>query len=204
VRDENIVIYAIGIGGYNLQQLQDIASSESHVHTLATFTELEKFISTLTSSTCYEPRPISLNQTIETDVEKDVFLYFSYKVNRSLNLELKIDDINGVSVVYASRTSPHPFKFDNDLAFEHSNQKNKLMVISPKQESAGSKRFEREIFVAITSKTDAAEFSLRGNECNPFVCTEGTNEINASSKSAVDAITATLMVASFIMLMILF
>ena len=82
VRDENIVIYAIGVAGYNLEQLKEIASSESHIYTLSNFTELEKFISTLTSSTCYEPRPASLNETIITNVTKDTYQYFSYKVNR--------------------------------------------------------------------------------------------------------------------------
>ena len=52
VRDENIVVYAIGIANYNLDQLENIASSESHVYTLSTFSDLEKFISTITSSTC--------------------------------------------------------------------------------------------------------------------------------------------------------
>ena len=33
VRDENIVVYAIGVGGYDLEQLEDIATSKSHVYT---------------------------------------------------------------------------------------------------------------------------------------------------------------------------
>ena len=210
VRDENIVIYAIGIGGYNLRQLQEIASSESHVHTLASFTELDKFISTLTSSTCYEPRPTSLNETIKTDVEKDSYLYFSYKVNSALNLELEIVDINGTTSVYVSRTNPHPYKFDNDLAFERSSQKTKLMVISPTppDENARSKRYsdpEVDIFVSITSKTDDALFTLEGNECDPMNCTEGTNEIYSPSKSpAVDVVAVKFMVAGFMMFMFLF
>ena len=61
VRDENIVIYATGIDGYEIAQLQEIAFSESHIYTLSTFSELDKFISMLTSSSCYEPGPVSLN-----------------------------------------------------------------------------------------------------------------------------------------------
>ena len=210
VRDENVVIYGIGIGSYNLKQLQEIASSESHVHTLVTFTELDKFISTLTSSTCYEPRPTSLNEAIKTDVEKDRYLYFSFKVNSTLNLELEIVDINGITSVYVSRANPHPYKFDNDLAFERSSQKTKLMVISPipPEEITRSKRSgdpEREIFVSIVSKTDAALFTLEGNECDPMNCAEGTNEIYLPSKSpTVDVAAVKFMVAGFMMFMFLF
>ena len=73
VRDENIVVYAIGVANYNLDQLENIASSESHVYTLSAFSDLKKFISTITSSTCYEPRPVSLNETIETNVAGDAY-----------------------------------------------------------------------------------------------------------------------------------
>ena len=89
VRDKNIVIYAIGIAGYNLPQLIEIASSKSHVYTLDTFTDLETFISTLTSSTCYEPSQTSLNMKIKTTVAKDSYQYFSYKVGVSSNLEIQ-------------------------------------------------------------------------------------------------------------------
>jgi uncharacterized protein YegL len=100
VRDENIVVYAIGVGGYNLEQLEDIASSKSHVYTLSTFTDLEIFISTLTASTCYEPRLASLNETIITDVKKDTYQYFSYKVKPSSNLEINVVDLSGSTIVY--------------------------------------------------------------------------------------------------------
>ena len=52
LKDKNVVVYAIGIGKYiDHEQLEEIASSKSHVYMLSTFTELEKFISTITSST---------------------------------------------------------------------------------------------------------------------------------------------------------
>ena len=81
VRENNIVIYAIGIGGYNLNQLNEIASSKSHVYTLSGFDELQKFITTITSSTCYEASPVSLGNAVNTSVSSDVYQYFSYNVD---------------------------------------------------------------------------------------------------------------------------
>ena len=130
VRDENIVVYAIGVANYDLQQLENIASSESHVYTLSAFSDLEKFISTITSSTCYEPRPVSLNETIETNVAGDAYQDFTYKVNPSSNLEINVVDLSGSTLVYASRTNPHPYKYDRDIAFDLAEQKNKIIVIA--------------------------------------------------------------------------
>ena len=214
VRDENIVIYAIGVAGYNLEQLKEIASSESHVYTLSTFTELEKFISTITSSTCYEPRPASLNETIITNVAKDTYQYFSYKVKKSANLEINILDLSGSTIVYASRTNPHPYKYDNDIAFDLSTQRNKAIVISaqapvPDQRMKRSTDDEltREIYVSVTSDTDSASFMIEGNECNPLNCTEGTNEIPTTQPprraSARIVIATKLTVLSFAILMMI-
>jgi GH24 family phage-related lysozyme (muramidase) len=185
VRDENIVIYTIGIGGYNLEQLKEIASSESHVYTLSTFTELEIFISTLTSSTCYEPRPASLNETIITDVEKDTYQYFSYKVKESSNLEISVVDLSGSTLVYVSRTNPHPSKFDNDFSFDLSQQKTKILIIPArpipdtrrKRSTDDDDERTRQIYVSVTSDTESAQFKIEANECNPLNCTEGTNEM---------------------------
>ncbi|CAB4015952.1 protocadherin Fat 4-like [Paramuricea clavata] len=185
VRDENIVIYAIGIGEYNLEQLKEIASSESHVYTLSTFTELEKFISMLTASSCYEPRPVSLNETIITNVAKDTYQYFSYKVKESSNLEISVADLSGSTFVYVSRTNPHPSKYDNDISFNLSQQKKKIIVIPArpipdtrrKRSTDVDDERTRQIYVSVTSDTESAQFKIEANECNPLNCTEGTNEI---------------------------
>ena len=182
VRDKNIVIYAIGVAGYNLVQLKEIASSESHVYTLSSFTELGKFISTITSSTCYEPRPVSLNETIITNVTKNSYQYFSYKVKKSSNLEISVTDLSGSTLVYVSRTNPHPNKYDNDIAFNLSTQKEKVIVISANTGFTMKRRsiddeLTREIYVSVTSDTNATEFKIEGKECDPLNCTEGTNEM---------------------------
>ena len=97
VRDENIVIYGIGIANYNLDQFKKIPFSESHVYTLSIFYDLEKFISTITSSTCYEPRPVSLNETIITNVVKDEYQYFTYNVKPSSNLVIRVNDLRHIT-----------------------------------------------------------------------------------------------------------
>ena len=127
MRDENIVVYGIGVANYNIQQLQNISSSKSHVYTLSAFSDLEKFISTITSSTCYEPRPASLSKTIITNVAKDDYQYFIYNVKPSSNLVIRVNDLRGNTVVYASRTNPHPYKYDHDVAFELLSQKKKKL-----------------------------------------------------------------------------
>ncbi len=206
VRDENIVIYAIGIGSYDDEQLKEIASSQSHVYTLSSFTELEKFISTITSSTCYEPRPASLNETIITNVAKNTYQYFSYKVKKSSNLKINVLDLAGSTTVYASRTNPHPYKYDNDIAFDLSTQRNKIIVISANTGTKGKRSTDDEltgeIYVSVTSDTDSASFEIEGNECNPLNCTEGTNEMPKSSARM--AIATKLTVVSVAMLMMLF
>jgi uncharacterized protein YegL len=184
VRDQNIVVYAIGVGGYDLAQLEDIASSESHVYTLSTFTDLEIFISTLTASTCYEPRSAPLNGTIITNVAEDAYQYFSYKVKPSSNLEINVVDLSGSTIVYVSRTNPHPYKYDYDIVYDLSTQTNKIIVISPiipvrntKVKRSADDELTRQIYVSVTSDTNSASFKIEGNECNPLNCTEGTNEM---------------------------
>ncbi|CAB4009313.1 collagen alpha-6(VI) chain-like [Paramuricea clavata] len=234
VRDENIVVYAIGIGGYNRTQLKEIATSESHVYTLSTFTQLAKFISTLTASTCYEPRSASLNETIITNVAKDTYQYFSYKVKESSNLEINVVDLSGSTLVYVSRTNPHPYKYDYDIVYDLSTQTDKIIVITPiihvantkpKVKRSADDELTRQIYVSVTSDTESASFKIEGNECNPLNCTEGTNEMpttqppttqlptttaNATpaatktTSSARVVIATKFVVVSFAMLMILF
>ena len=196
VRDENIVIYAIGIASYNLDQLKNIASSESHIYILSTFSDLEKFISTITSSTCYEPRPVSLNETIITNVAKDAYQYFTYKVKPSSNLVINVTDLHGNTVVYASRTNPHPNKYDHDVAFELSGQKNKEIVISaealvPNTRKKRSSDDLKQIYVSVTSDSDSASFVIEANECDPSNCTEGTNEIPTTTQPPTTQATST-------------
>ncbi|XP_028400204.1 vitrin-like [Dendronephthya gigantea] len=186
LRSKNIVIYAIGIANYNRPQLMEIANSKSHVYTLTGFSDLETFIATMTSGACYEPRSSSLNETIKTKVQKDIYLYFSYQVTISLNLEINVKDLTGGTLVYASRTNPHPYKYDADISFEFSSQIHKIIVISPRLTDLRGKRLtgveeKRSIYVSVASDTDSALFTIEGNECNPLNCTEGTNEVATSS-----------------------
>ena len=93
VKDKNIVVYAIGVGNYDSNQLNDIASSKSHIYTLSAFSELDRFISTITSSTCYEPRPAPLDDTIITNVAKNSYRYFKYEFDASSNLMINVIDV---------------------------------------------------------------------------------------------------------------
>ena len=186
VRDENIVIYAIGIGNYNKAQLEAVASSDSHVYTLSQFSELETFIATLTAATCNEPQPVSLNNTIQATATKDQYQYFLYSVDEDLNLELDVQDFIGETLVFASRSNPHPYKYDNDIIFETSSQKKKVLIISPKTPVVKTKRSTEnqgmlQIYVSVLANTETASFTIKGTTCNPLNCTEGTNEVKSKS-----------------------
>ena len=184
IRDENIVIYAIGIDNYVLANLREIASSKSHLYEVSTSTELDKFGSTLTSSMCNEPRPVSLNKTIITNVAKDTFEYFTYEINESANLEINVVDLSGSTIVYASRTKPNPYKCDYDFAFDLSAQKHKVIVISgrtpPKVKRSTDDEIKQQIYVSVTCDTKSASFKIEANECDPSNCTEGTNEMSTT------------------------
>ena len=187
VRDRNIVIYAIGIGRYNRNQLEQVASSPSHVFTLSTFAGLETFVATLTAATCNEPQPVSLNKTVQTITRKSQYLYFVYQVHVNFNLEINVVDLAGETFVYVSRSNPHPYKYDNDLSFDRSSLKHKVLVISPRTLNNPTKRSTRalpedvtSIYVSVTANTDSVLFAIKGNECNPLNCHEGTNEVNSA------------------------
>ena len=105
------------------------------------------------------------------------------------NLEINVFDLLGSTLVYASRTNPHPYKYDNDIAFDLSQQKNKIIVISARLPNPVVKRSTddgstRQIYVSVTSDTDSASFTIEGNECDPLNCTEGTNEMPARNRAA--------------------
>ena len=185
VRDNEITIYAVGVARYNLQQLKEIAPSDQHVITLDSFSKLDAFVSTITSSACYEPRVSGNNETITTNVKKGSFKYFSYKVNPEKNLEVSVDDLVGSTMLYASRTTPHPYKYDHDYKFERASQKDKVIVIGGNAISPRPKRSTgnnlQPIYIAVTSDTDSAKFTIVANECDPSVCVEGTNERRSGS-----------------------
>ena len=87
LRDQNIVIYAIGVGSYDITQLNAVASSQGmHVYFLSSFASLSDFAATLTASTCYEPQPIPLGSRIDGRVEKKSFQYYQYKIPGNVNL----------------------------------------------------------------------------------------------------------------------
>ena len=185
VRDENIVIYAIGIGNYNETQLKAVASSDSHVYTLSQFSELETFIANLIAATCNEPQPVSLGNTIRATATKNQYQYFRYSVDEDLNLELNVQDFIGETLVFASRSNPHPYKYDNDIIFETSSQKKKVLIISPKAPVVKRNRSTESegmlpIYVSVLANTETASFTIKGTTCNPLNCTEGTNQVKTN------------------------
>ena len=124
-------------------------------------------------------------------MKKGSFKYFSYKVNPEKNLEVSVDDLVGSTMLYAFRTTPHPYMYDHDYKFERASQKDKVIVIVGNATSPRPKRSTgnnlQPIYIAVTSDTDSAKFAIVANECDPSVCVEGKNErsvINMKSGSS--------------------
>ena len=190
LRDHNIVIYAIGVGGYNRAQLNAVASSQDmHVYFLSSFASLTDFAATLTASTCYEPQPIPLGSRIDGRVERGAFQYYEYNVLVNDNLRVEVIDRMGSTLVYASRDNPHPYEHDNDFGFSFASQTSKTIVISPIVRNPSKKRqvsvnVTQPIYISVTGVGSDTSFSLLGSTCDPMECMEGTNESRANESEA--------------------
>ena len=202
IRNNNIVIYAIGVGNYDRQQLSDMATSVTHIYTLSSFTNLVDFAGTLTAASCHESRPVNLGTMITSKVEKRSFQYYSFTVDEELNLQVEVNDTSGKTLVYASRDNPHPYKFDNTFGFFSSSNSNKMIVISP-VDNSGMERNKRQttsqsgtVYISVTADTESATFVLEGTTCDPTVCSEGTNKAGSYTISMTPFIFA-LVVACF-------
>ncbi|KAI6648018.1 Collagen alpha-6(VI) chain-like [Oopsacas minuta] len=180
VRDSNIIIYVVGIGGYDINQLNVIASPSPppHIYILDSFTDLSDFASTLTATTCYESQPIPINSIIIGVVLQDEFQYYQFEVQDNMNLMIVVVDEIGLTFLYASRVTPHPYEYDNDLEISSSDTYKEL-VISPLSEDVNITRRDTEnvtysIYVSVKGASNANSFTLEGSPCDPAICIEGT------------------------------
>ena len=176
IHNNNIVIYAIGIGGYNQNQLNQVASSPSHVKLLDTFSDLNNFAATLTASTCNEPQPVSLETKISGNVEQDSFQYYKFEIpNRRSNLRVELNDLDGKTLMYASRDNPHPYQYDNTFGFTSSSSSRKTIVIGPESNSPEKRQISNAqfIYISVTADTETATYTLEGTTCNITECSEG-------------------------------
>ena len=185
LHNRNIVVYGIGVGGFDRTQLNTIASSSSHVYELSSFSALSDFASTLTASTCNEPQPVSLETEITGSIERDSFHYYKFGVNDSSYLRIDVYDINGRTLMYASRDNPHPYKYDNTFGFILSRSSRKSIVIRPQASpSTGLTQpssLLRFAYVAITAYTPTATYTIEASTCSALVCQEGTEEVTTEA-----------------------
>lgn len=191
VRDENVVIYLIGVGNNKtideLSGLRDVATSRSHASAIASFSELETLVGTLTAALCNEPQPIYLKKRIDAKTNSNQYQYYLYNISRdeNLNLQIKVVDLEGETFVYVSRSNPHPYKYESDLRFIASSQRNKVLVITPEaldvaRKSTGYQNIVP-VFVSVLASTETARYTIEGTTCSPSKCSEGTNEGEVSS-----------------------
>ena len=192
VRDENIVVYSIGVGNNKIDELRlrEIATSRSHASVLTSFSELETFAGTLSAALCNEPQPIHLKKIIHAETKKNQYQYYLYNVSRGekLNLEIKLVDLEGETLVYVSRSNPHPYKYESDLRFDDSSRRNKVLVITPEAVNVSRKSTGYQdivpVFVSVLARTGTARYTIEGTTCSPSKCSEGTNEGKVSTGAA--------------------
>ena len=190
LRQDNIVVYAIGIGNYDETQLKQVTSplfADSRLFTLANYNELESLITTITSTTCHTPQSLPLEEKVTAVTKKDQYQYYLFIVKKSSNLEVKLDDISGTTAVYLSRSNPHPYKYDSDIRFDKSRQKHKVIVIAgtKRTKSKRDTNDDQPIYVSVQGTTDLASFTIEGKTCDPRNCIEGTNERSAAQSTVV-------------------
>ena len=188
LHESNIVVYAIGIGNYDSDQLNAVASSQEHVKILATFFDLTDFAATLTASTCNEPQPIVLEMAISGRVDNKKYQYYVFIISVDDNLKVEVVDNEGSTLVYASRDNPNPYEYDNDFGFSSGSQTTKEIVISPitrgdikQQARATDGNITYPIYVSVEGVTSTASYTLMGSTCDPANCTEGTNESSGAT-----------------------
>ena len=178
IRNQNIVVYAIGIGGYDLTQLTQIASSPAHVIQLGSFFDLDDFAATLTASTCNEPQPVSLRKKISGNVQKSSFQYYKFNISdRGSNLKVELSDTQGKTLMYASRDNPHPYQYDNTFGFSSSSASRKTIVISPTSLQSSNNGLQTSnnqfVYISVTADTDTASYMLEGTACDVSECSKG-------------------------------
>ena len=184
VRGNNTVIYAIGIGGYEREQLEAVASTSNHVKILSDFSDLSDLSATLIASTCYEPQPVSIGITIVSTVKEQSLQYYTFDVEVDSNLRVTVVDMRGSTFIYASRETPHPYEFNNDLGFTSAFQTNKTIVVSPtihstERQNSISSTIRYPIYVSIAGASDGeTTYALVSSTCDPTLCSEGTNEFD--------------------------
>ena len=186
------MVYSIGVGNNKIDELRlrEIATSRSHASVLASFSELETFAGTLTAALCNEPQPIHLKKIIHAETKNNQYQYYLYNISRGekLNLEIKLVDLEGETLVYVSRSNPHPYKYESDLSFDDSSRRNKVLVITPEAVNVSRKSTGYQdivpVFVSVLARTGTARYTIEGTTCSPSKCSEGTNEGKVSTGAA--------------------
>lgn len=110
----NITSFAIGIGGYNIIELVEIANNDTeHVFTLDDFDGLTEFFGRLNSETCSVPQKPGLNETIEEELEEKQWRFYLFDLHENgANVFLNVDE--GAVESYYSYTFDKPSSALND------------------------------------------------------------------------------------------
>nr|KAG5700433.1 hypothetical protein BaRGS_010346 [Batillaria attramentaria] len=110
LRDEGVVVFAIGVGWINLQELLAVASEPvcSHVYVLDNYAHIESILYEIQKSTCEAPLVVTPNNTLTGHVSENgtIITVGTNKPDNSSILAIRSNC--SILDIYVSYTSPNP------------------------------------------------------------------------------------------------
>eukprot|EP01084_Bolivina_argentea_P111503 198914_1 len=187
----NLNIIAIGIAGYDINQLKDITDQDK-IYGIDTFTELSTIINSVLTQSCFVPTKLNVGDKIENVAAlPDQNQYFAFKISENPyeNIELDIMQQEGCIYVYVSFCTQYPSYYVNDIEFTSCNQAYKQIVLSAtihecdgygrrRLQGNGTVVLSENVYVGFEGRgiqNETSSFSMIVNKCNNTECEVGTN-----------------------------
>ncbi|XP_071798736.1 uncharacterized protein [Asterias amurensis] len=117
---DGIMIYCIGVGDANEEELSIIASrpASSHVLHVRDYQAIEYLRNIVASRTCKESTSVAVGQPILTDLEDGEARFVSYQIDAEEGATLKFMTSSGLVTIYLSSEVPNPNEAVHDYKLE--------------------------------------------------------------------------------------
>lgn len=97
-------IFAVGIGGYYLSELQAIASDPAYIFTMENYQQLTVLINEITNKTCQMPTFVQLNIKVDTEVPANTYRYYRLDINQLRRSEGNFFELTVSSSILTNNT----------------------------------------------------------------------------------------------------
>ncbi|XP_078573554.1 uncharacterized protein LOC144860264 [Branchiostoma floridae x Branchiostoma japonicum] len=176
--EAGINVFAIGIGGYDVRELRQIATDPdaTHVFAVDNFAATDYIKDALEGRTCKEPAEVAVGQTVQGDLPQGTlqFLSFRVKIRRGMTFKLKmrvgsvnfflsIRIRNPNSALYDFRLRTRPNKMRLDIFIPPSRLR-ELLGRERRQAVSDGEDEEVELFAAIEGVDGTNQFDLETDE----------------------------------------